>query len=300
MTTDKYSPNHGVGPKEHQGNCQVLDLPLISCFKDEVWVGVVCLMVTAVLGAIVEFVVSAFVAEPVTITAVSFVVFAVIVIAVAVVDMLVNVSFNAAVVLVDTAALDVDVVVLAERLSVAVEDDADFEVVAGVDNVVEESDDAAATDDDDDDGVEDTSCIVVVVAVVFDDDNGDDDEVVSGDKAIPVDEEDEYGDDDVDHDCDNEEEEEETDAVSEEACNDDVYKFDNDDIIECNDEEDIVEDVVLDILRSTQRRRIVINTVPYDIGIISVESKIKKYSALEKEKLLHFLISIHMVAVNLK
>ena len=255
-------------------------------------------MVTTVLGAIVEFVVSAFVAEPVTITAVSFGVFAVVVIAV--VDMLVNVSFNAAVVLVDTAALDVDVVVLAERLSVAVEDDADFEVVAGVDNVVEESDDAAATDDDDDDGVEDTSCIVVVVAVVFDGDDDDNDEVVSGGEAIPVDEEDEYGDDDDDNDCDNEEEKEETDAVSEEACNDDVYKFDNDDIIECNDEEDIVEDVVLDILRSTQRRRIVINTVPYDIGIISVESKIKKYSALEKENLLHFLISIHMVAVNLK
>lgn len=299
MTADKYSPNHGVGPKEHQGNCQVLDLPLISCFKDEVWVGVVCLMVTAVLGAIVEFVVSAFVAEPVTIAAVLFVVFAV-----AVVDMLVNVGFNAAVVLVDTAAVDVDVVVLAERLSVAVEDDADFEVVAGddagVDNVVEESDAAAASADDDDDGVEDTSCIVVVVAVVFDDDDDDNDEVVSGDEAIPVDQEDENGDDDDDNDCDNEEEKEETDAVSEEACNDDVYKFDNDDIIECNDEGDIVEDVVLDILRSTQRRRIVINTVPYDIGIISVESKIKKYGALEKENLLHFLISIHMVAVNLK
>ena len=57
---------------------------------------------------------------------------------------------------------------------------------------------------------------------------------------------------------------------------------------------------MLDILRSTQRRRIVINTVPYDIGIISVKSKINKYSALEKENLLHFLISIHMVAVNLK
>lgn len=71
-------------------------------------------MVTAVLGAIVEFVVSAFVAEPVTIAAVSFVVFAVVVIAVA--DMLVDVGFNAAVVLADTAAVDVDVVVLAERL----------------------------------------------------------------------------------------------------------------------------------------------------------------------------------------
>ena len=104
MTTDKYSPNHGVGPKEHQGNCQVLDLPLISCFKDEVWVGVVCLMVTAVLGAIVEFVVSAFVAEPVTIAVVSFGVFAVLVIAVAVVDMLVDVGSNAVMVLVDTAA----------------------------------------------------------------------------------------------------------------------------------------------------------------------------------------------------
>ena len=95
ITSDKYSPNYGVRPKEQQRNCQVLDLPLISCFKEEVWAGVACLVVTAVLVAIVVFVVSAFA----------------VVIAVSVVDMLGDVGFNAVVILVDTAALDIDVVV---------------------------------------------------------------------------------------------------------------------------------------------------------------------------------------------
>lgn len=109
ITSDKYSPNYGVRPKEQQRNCQVLDLPLISCFKEEVWAGVACLVVTAVLVAIVVFVVSAFAVEPVTIAGVAFVI--VVVIAVSVVDMLGDVGFNAVVILVDTAALDIDVVV---------------------------------------------------------------------------------------------------------------------------------------------------------------------------------------------
>lgn len=73
----------------------VLMVTLISCFKEEVWAGVACLVVTAVLVAIVVFVVSAFA----------------VVIAVSVVDMLGDVGFNAVVILVDTAALDIDVVV---------------------------------------------------------------------------------------------------------------------------------------------------------------------------------------------
>lgn len=272
------------------------------------WAGVVCFAVTKVLEAIVVLVVFAFEVAPVTITAVAFVVGVVIDVLVDDVladDVLVDVGSNAAFV-VPPVALDVDVGVSTEGLPVAVEDDVDFGVVAGddaeVDDVVEEFDAAAAAAADDDDGndndgVEGAGCVVVVIAVVFDDD---DNEVVPGDEDLPVNEEDEYGnddDDDCDNDdnCDSEEEYEQTDPFPEEAGNDDVDKFDDDDIIEYNDEE-----FVFDSVCSTQRRRIVINTKPYDIGVICVESKKNKNSGLKKERLLHFVLSIYMFAVSLK
>ena len=332
-TLDKYCPNYGLRPKEQQRNGQLLDLPLISCFKEEVWAGVVCFVVTKILGVTVVLVVFAFAVAPVTIVAVAFVLVVVDVLVddvfvddvlvddvfvddVFVDDVLVDVGSNAAVLVLGNAAppvaLDVHVVVSTEGLAFAVEDDVDFGVVAGdvadVDDAVIEfdDDDDAAEDDDgnDDDGVEDAGCVVVVVvvvvnAVVFDDD--DDNEAVPGDEDLPVNEEDEYGNDDDDDcdnndDCDSEKEYKETDAFPEEAGNDDVDKFDDDDIIEYNDEE-----FVSDSVCSTQRRRrIVINTKPYDISVICVESKKNKNSGLKKERLLHFVLSIYMFAVSLK